>query len=295
MTTASASKKATPRNASQDEAAVTDVKVTEVPITETATETTEAPANRIPDSLKDQTILIGFMQQLLQIFDELSTYNSKVLAERNSEWNATKVLAEARKLVSSEDPEKVNQEVKTALDKMESLVTELSKARADVVSITSGILGINLSAVADRDHEYEVKLKEKRAMAVTIGKTLKQIAEMTTDPTAGEAVGKFLEDYKLPGVGRDQAHSFTATGASTPKYRVTVEVKKGDETLLTEDGFTKTAALLSKPVFGYDRGKSLKSDDLRAAWEKSGNSPEKTVVNPVEFEDNGLTFIITKK
>ncbi len=250
---------------------------------------------RIPESLASQTVLSGFMERYLSVFDEVTEYNKIVLAEKNSEWNASKVLAEARKMASPEDPKDINPEVKKALEEFERVTAEQAKARNAVLEMTSKVLGISLSAVANRDPAAEAPLKEKRKIAVTIGTNLSAIAEITTDETAKDAVKAFLTEFELPSVGRDQTRSFTDGGTGTPKHRVTVEVKKGDKVLAEGGSFSTTAILLTKPEFGYERGKALKSDDLRNAWEKSGNTTGNVVVDPVEFEDNGLSYTIRSK
>jgi O6-methylguanine-DNA--protein-cysteine methyltransferase len=186
-------------------------------------------------------------------------------------------------------------DIKKALEAYEKLVNEVARARKEILDVTSKELGITLSATADRNPELEAPLKEKRKIAIEIGTQLSMIAKMTSNEQASAAVTEFLSENPLPAIGRDQTRTFGNDGKATPKYRVTVEIKKGDAVLLSEDGFTKTALALTKPTFGYERGKSLKSEDLRKAWEAAGNTSEKTVKSPVEFEDNGLTFVITKK
>lgn len=249
---------------------------------------------RIPESLSSNSILADFCRQYLSVFDEIANYNKEVLAERDSEWTAAKVMEKARELGRPTDANvKPKENVKNALEKFESLVTELAKARKAVLDVTSGELGITLSATAERNPELEAPLKEKRKLAVEIGTQLSMIAKMTTDESASSAVEEFLGKNPLPAIGRDQARTFGGDGKSTPKYRVTVTVSDSDgNEKIKEDGFTKTALALTKL---YERGKAPKSDTLREVWEKAGNTPEKTVQSPVTFEDNNLHFVITKK
>lgn len=250
---------------------------------------------RIPETLSSNSILADFCKQYLSVFDEIANYNKEVLAERDSEWTAAKVMEKARELGRPTDANvKPKENVKNALEKFESLVTELAKARKAVLDVTSGELGITLSATAERNPELEAPLKEKRKLAVEIGTQLGMIAKMTTDENASSAVEEFLGKNPLPAIGRDQARTFGGDGGkSTPKYRVTVVVtdKDGNEKV-KEDGFTKTALALTKL---YERGKAPKSDTLREVWEKAGNTSEKTVQSPVTFEDNNLHYTITKK
>jgi hypothetical protein len=262
-----------------------------------APDTESKPVSRIPEVIANNNILRDFCQRYLDVYDEITEYNKAVLAERDSEWNAGKVLEKARELSRPTDKTKTaNETVKAALENFESLVNELARARKNVLDITSKELGISLSAVADRDPAVEAPLKEKRKLAIEIANQLGMIAKITNDENASAAVTEFLSKVGMPAIGRDQVRSFTADGAgSTPKYRVSITVSKDDTVLLSEDGFTKTALALTKPTFGYERGKAPKSDVLRAAWEKAGNTPEKTVVSPVEFDDNGLHYVITKK
>lgn len=259
---------------------------------DTATE--EKP--RIPEALAGNPILAEFCKQYLEIVDEIAAYNKVVLAEKDSEWNGTKVLSKAKEFATEEDQEKVKPEIKSAFDKYEAALDAVNKARKAVIDVTAKELGINLSSVVERDKEAEGPLKDKRSRAVEIGKQLSGLAELTTDKNASSAVEEFLKSAPLPAVGRDQTRSFTDGGTgSTPKYRLKVEVIKDGNVLLSEDGITKATLKLTQPVFGYDRGKALKPEDLRKAWEAVGNTPEKTVQERVEFVDNGLTFVMTKK
>jgi hypothetical protein len=258
-------------------------------------DTAKTGTDRIPEVLRAQSILADFCKQYLSVYDEIAAYNKAVLAEKSSEWNAAKVMEKARSLARpTEKDAKPNTEIKSALDKFERLVTELNLARKAVLDVTSKNLGISLSAVSDRDPAAEQPLKDRRKIAVELGNQLMMIAKMTTDENASSAVNDFLTALPLPAVGRDQTRSFTDNdGKATPKYRVTVAVfdKDGNQKI-SEDGFTKAKLALAK---FYPRGEGITSDKLREAWEAAGNNSEKTVVNPVEFDDNELHFVITKK
>jgi hypothetical protein len=249
---------------------------------------------RIPTALSRNSILADFCAQYLTVFDEISNYNREVLAEKDSEWNASKVLEKAREFARpTEKGVEPKQDIKKAIEDYERLVDALALARRSVLDITSKELGITLSATADRNPETEAPLKEHRKLAIEIGTQLSMIAKMTTDETASNAVTEFLSQNPLPAIGRDQARSFGDNEKATPKYRVHVTVSDKDGNVkVDEDGFTKTALALTK---FYERGKAPKSDNLREVWEKAGNTPEKTVTNPVEFTDNELSFVITKK
>lgn len=259
------------------------------------TDVKETPAKetRIPSALARNSILADFCRQYLNVVDEIAEYNKEVLAERDSEWNASKVLEKARSFARPENGTEPNAEVKTALETYESAVNALALARRSVIDVTSGVLGISLSAVSERNPETEGPLKDKRKLANEIGTQLGMIAKMTTDEKAAGSVNEFLEANPLPAVGRDQVRTFGSDEKSTPKYRVNVVVTNKDgETLVSEAGFTKAALALTKH---YERGKAPKSDALRTAWETAGNTPDNTVVNPVEFDDNELHFTISKK
>lgn len=260
-----------------------------------SSDSNEAPKKpRISEVLSNHAILADFARQYLSVFDEIAKYNEAILAEKNSEWNSTKVFAKARELGNPTDANaKADDNVKSALDKYEEALTAYNKARKDVIDVTSKSLGITLSVGAERNLETEAPLKEKHKFAVAIGTQLSTIAEMLTDAKISEAVTTFLSENPLPAVGRDQVRSFSTNEKSTPKYRVNVVVKDKDGNVkVDEAGFTKASFALTK---FYERGKALKSEDLRNAWEKAGNTPDKTVTNPVEFTDNDLHFVITKK
>jgi hypothetical protein len=278
----------------------TPAKVTPAPVVEenkVADNTPEEKAvNRIPEALSNQSILADFAKRYLDVFDEIAAYNKDVLAEKTSDWNAAKVLDKARELARPTDKNvKPNEDIKKAVENWENLINEMNRARKTLLDMTSKELGITLSSTSERDPALEAPLRDKRKFAIEIGTQLSMIAKMTTDEAVSEAATEFLAKNALPAIGRDQVRKFGDDGKSTPKYRVHIQITKDGDTVLDEDGFTKTALALTKSTFGYERGKSLKSEDLRKAWEAVGNTPEKTVTNPVEFDDNGLHFVITKK
>lgn len=308
--TKSASDKAVANNETVDtpviDSSVVDssetVALTETPTTENVDETvevSETPKNRIPDPIANNDLLRDFASRYLDGYDEIAAYNKAVLAEKTSEWNVGKVLEQARNFARPTDKNSpVNNTIKQALEKYESLVNEVAKARKNVLDLTSQELGISLSATSDRDPETEARLKDVRKTAIEIGTQLSMIAKMTasTNEEVSKAVDQLLAENPMPAIGRDQVRTFGDNGGkATPKYRVTVTVSKDGTQLESFDGFTKAALALTKPAFGYERGSAPKSDKLRAAWEKAGNTPEKTVKDPVEFDDNGLHFVITKK
>lgn len=272
----------------------TDAPVVETPV-ETpveATVTDETPVERIPEALSEHAILADFCRQYLAVVDEIAGYNKEVLAESDSDWTSGKVLAKAREFAHPDDATKIDADIKGVYTEWERLLTETAKAKKAVLDTTSKKLGITLNISNERNPELEAPMKERRKLANEIGTQLEMIAKMTTNENASAAVKEFLEKNPLPAVGRDQARTFGNDEKATPKYRVQVVVTKDGETVLNEAGFTKAALGLTK---FYKRGEAIKSDTLRAAWEKAGNSVEKTVTNPVEFEDNGLQFSISKK
>jgi hypothetical protein len=273
---------------SVDEVAEIPEETSETSETDSETVTDSEPKSRIPAPL-NIPVLSDFCARYLNALDEIAEYNKVVLAEKDSEWSAPKILEKAREFAKSDD----GQNVKSAIETWESLIGQAQNARRAILDMTAEKLGIQVSAVTDRNPELEGPLKEKRKIAVEIGTQLNTIAGMTTDKTASNAVIEFLKLNPLPAVGRDQTRSFSADGGkATPKYRVTVEVSKNGEVVLTEDGFTKTALALTKL---HERGKAPKSDDLRTAWEAAGNTSEKTVQSPVVFENMGFHYKITKK
>lgn len=253
----------------------------------------ETPVSRVPAVLLENPILAEFCNQYLTTVDEILAYNKDVLAEKSAEWNAHKVMEKAREFARPTDKSEPDSEILDIIKKYEAAQDAYNLARRSVLDATAKKLGITLSATADRNPEIEAPLKEKRKTAHVIGTQLKTMAEMTTNTQASEAVEEFLSKNELPMIGRDQTHSFGDSGKATPKYRVTIVVtdKDGKE-VLSEDGFSKTAMALTK---FYERGKAPKADVLREVWEKAGNSPEETKTNPVQFDDNDLHFVITKK
>ena len=280
---------------------MTDVAVDENDVTgnpevseDSVVENTE-DANRIPDVLASNPIFTEFCNRYLAAFDEITEYNKIVLAERDSEWNSSKVLAKAREL-GNPDSGDADTDIKPVFDEYEAALTAFNKAKKSLIEKTAEKLGIKMSAVADRDPATEGPLKEKRKLATEIGTQLTSIAGMTQDKATSEAVTEFFAKFPMPAIGRDSVRTFGEGSGSTPKYRVLVSVKNKDGQYLLQDekGFSKTALKLTQPVFGYERGKALKSDKLREAWEGAGNTAEKTTVNPVVFEDNELTYEIRK-
>lgn len=290
MTTSTTAKKAT-----QPKETPAPV-VNEEKVSDTSVVAEETPKQRIPQALLDQSLLADFCTRYLDAFDKISAYNKEVLASKDAEWNPSKVLVKAQELGNPTDANvQPDTDIKAALTEWENAVNVMNVARRKVVTITASKMGITLSSTAERDPQKEEALKEMHKTAVVIGTQLSMLAGLTTDANAASAVQEFLTENELPAIGRDSTRNFGESGGkATPKYRVTVEVFKNEKSLLKAAGFTKTAAELSKPEFGYERGEQLKSDDLRKAWEAAGNSSEKTVTNPVEFEHNNLKYVITK-
>lgn len=268
--------------------------VTESDVFETKTTDVESEKPRIPEFLANNSILSEFCVKYLQYVDEITEYNKAVLADKDSEWNPTKVMTKAKDLANPEDANvKPIADIKSVYDEYEKALTAFNLARKAVIEKTTAHLGISLSATSERNPEIEGPLKEKRKTANLLGEQLSQIAGMTQDAKAKEAVTEFLANNPLPAIGRDQVRSFGNDGKSTPKYRVHVAItdKDGKE-IVSEDGFTKAKLAVAKY---YERGKGITAETLREVWEKAGNTPEKTVTDPVEFEDNELKFKITKK
>lgn len=288
----------TPDTITVTETPVSEAPVSDTPDTDSVSEDS-APENplegKIPSVLAGNPILAEFCKQFLEIVKEIKDYNKVVLAEKDSEWTGTKVLAKAKEVVSG-DTDEVKPEIKAAFDKYEAALDAVNKARKVVIDVTAKEFGINLASIVERDKEAEAPLKGKRSRAVEIGKQLAGLASLTTDESSKAAVEEFLKNNELPAVGRDQSRNFTEGGSdSTPKYRLKIEVIKDGNVLLSEDGITKTVLKLTQPVFGYERGKALKAEDLRKAWEAAGNKPGKTVQERVEFTDNELLYVLTAK
>lgn len=250
--------------------------------------------SRIVTDLKKNSILVDFCRQYLTVVDKITDYNKEVLAERDADWTPAKILEKARELARPTDKDtKPNEDVKAAIENYEKLVNEFNLARRAVLETTATAIGITLSATAERSPEAEAPLKEQRKLANEIGTQLKFMVDMLNDGNLSTKIEEFLKANPLPAVGRDQARTFGSEEKATPKYRVHVQVTDKDGNIVVSaDGFTKAALALTK---SYERGKSPKSDVLRAAWEKAGNTPEKTVTSPVEFDDNELHYMIIKK
>ena len=256
------------------------------------TENVETEKPRIPEGFDTNPIIKTFAEDYLKKSDLIAEYNKSVLQRNDSEWNAKKVLDKSKEFASPDDPSKIVQNVKTARDAFEAAAAELSKKRAELIAITAKELGIELSSTAERDPEKEEQLSEERKVAIVLGEQLKMMATVSPDKSFNTMVEEFLAANPLPAIGRDQVRSFSETKGTTPKYRVTITVtnKDGHE-LVKEKGFTKTALTVSKH---YPRGEGIKADKIRQAWEAAGNTADKTVVEPVEFIDNDLTFSIVK-
>lgn len=248
---------------------------------------------RIPEVLNANPIIVEFANQYLKWADDIAAYNKEVLAEKTSDWNGHKVLEKAREFARPTDKSEPDAEILDVLKKYEAAQDAYNLARRTVLDAAAKKLGITLSNTTERDPNREAPLKEGRKTANVIGQQLKSFAEMTRDEATTNAVITFLEANPLPMVGRDQTYSFTDNAKGTPKYRVHISVTNADgDEVVSEDGFTKAAAALTKH---YERGQSPKTDTLREMWEKAGNTPSETKVDPVEFTDNNLTYKISKK
>jgi hypothetical protein len=269
-----------------------DAPVVEAPKEETSKE--ETPAERIPTALVNNPILAEFCNQYLKVVDEISKYNKEILSAEKSEWNVPKVLDKARELGRPTDASvKANESILSALKVWEESVNAMNRAKRAVVDATSKELGITLSATAERDPAIEAPMKDRRKLANEIGTQLSIIANMTNDTSATAAVNAFLEKNPLPAIGRDQVRTFGGNEKATPKYRVNVRVTDADGNVkVDEAGFTKASFALTK---FYPRGEGIKSDKLREVWEAAGNNADSTTSPTVEFTDNDLHFVITKK
>jgi hypothetical protein len=260
-------------------------------------------AVRIPSTLEDNKLLVEFCKMYLAVVDEIAAYNKEVLQDRTDGWTNAKVLEKAKELGNPTDANvKPHEDIKAYLEKYEDVLSQLNFARKELLESTADVLGIVLTATNERDESVEKPLKEKRGNATQIATQLNNIANMTADPTTKKAVTEFLDSNPLPMVGRDQVRNFTQDTTSTPRYRVTVNVFKGDENVGTAQGFTKAGLMLTKSEYGYARGKALTGEDLRKAWENAGNSAANPYAVPtVEFTDNRedggnpeLRFVLTK-
>jgi hypothetical protein len=266
-------------------------------VKETEITETEEVKSRIPSSLDDNPILVDFCNRYLEVADEIAKYNEEVLKKSDNEWTRPKLLEEAKKLGRPDDMKNSNPTILEALKQYENAVEQLSIVRDSLYGTVANELGITLSATTgERDPEKEAPLKEKRKLAVSLGSTLNMMAEMSSDKDTTHAVTEFLVTNPLPIVGREQSRSFSGEdNKPTPRYRVKVTVSKDGNVLGEYDGFTKTALALSAPTFNYPRGESPKADKFRQAWEAAGNTTCNTVKSTVEFEDNGLHYILTQK
>jgi hypothetical protein len=268
---------------------------------ETETEIVETEVTEvspIPVYLNDNKMLLEFCNRYLAGAVEIADYNTSVLKKTDNEWTQSKILAKAKELGRPEDASiEPNAAIREALVKYENIVEEFAVIKKALLETTATELGISLSnAGAERNMETETALKEKRKLTLTIATTLKTMAEMSMDSQLKDAITEFLENNPLPVVGREQVSTFVGNDAKpTPRYRVKVEVIKDGHVVLTEDGFTKAALALGKPIFGYPKNGSPNAHKLREVWEAAGNATGNTVKPVVEFEDNGLHFILTQK
>lgn len=248
---------------------------------------------RIPTALR-AGILGGFAATYLQVVDEIAEYNKQVLAEKNSEWNAAKVLTKSEEFARPTDGSEANKDILEAREAWEELVTQVNLARRELIEKTSAVLGISLGAIADRDAAAEERLKEDRKKAVAIASNLETMSKMMAGDDS-DVIKTFLENNSLPQVGRDGSKTFGSDTPTTTKWRVTVEVKKGDTVLGTFDGFTKAGLAMTKPEFGYARGEALTSEQMREVWESKNKDKDNITEPVVEFTHNDLHFTITKK
>lgn len=251
------------------------------------------------EQLNANPILIDFCNKYTATYNEIKEYNDSVLAAKNAEWTPAKVLAKAKEYGKPEEGVKGIEEITDLYDLYLGALEDFNDARKKLLDRTAQELGISLTATSEKDPVKEEKLKEDRKIAVVLGEQLSTIAKMISDENISAAVTKFLLTYPLPSVGREQAHSFgvSADGEkrATPKYRLNIKVYKDGTEILNADGITNAKLKLTQPVFGYDRGKAPSADKLRDMWESTGNSPDKTVHNSVEVEDNGLKYVLTKR
>ncbi len=252
---------------------------------------------RIPALIAKNPIFADFLKDFLSVLDKIAEYNKDVLSASESEHTPSSVFKRARDYASPDNAEDQDKEIKDALDAFESLATQLSNARKNVIELTAKKMGITLSSTAERDPAIEGPLKDERKRASDIATTLMNIAGMTNDSAIKDAITEFFKVNELPMVGRDQTHNFGTNSGSTPKYRVSVNVKNADgEDLGTYDGFSKVALALTKPAFGYERSKAPKADAFRSVWENAGNSQSEPYKVPeVTFTDNNLTYTMKKK
>lgn len=261
----------------------------------TSTTVKNTGENRIPKLLAEQAIFKEFLSRYLSNYDEIVDYNEQVLKEKNSEWNSYKILDKAREMARPTDGKSANETIKDALTAWEKLASEVNAAKQNLIQVAAKELGIEYSSGQERDPEKEAPLREKHKTNINIGKQLKEMTKLTVDPKLRDELTDFLKKYEMPAVGRNQTHNFLAEeGDKTPKYRLRITASREEtgEELFTEDGITKAVAATAK---FYDRGKGLKADIFRKAWESAGNSAGNTVQNTVSFTDNGLIFTLSQK
>lgn len=250
---------------------------------------------RIPELLASQGIFKEFLSRYLSNYDEIVEYNEGVLREKNSEWNSYKILDKARELARPTDGKSANETIKGALVEWEKLASEVNAAKQHLIQVAAKELGIEYNSGSERDPEKEAPLREMHKTNINIGKQLTEMVKMTVDPKLQDTLTDFLKTYKMPAVGRNQTHDFLAEETDkTPKYRLRITASREEtgEELFTEDGITKAVGATAK---FYERGKGLKADSFRKAWESAGNSMGNTVQNSVSFTDNGLIFTLTAK
>ncbi len=259
----------------------------------------------IPAALDDNKLLVELCKMYLDVAKAIKKYNDSVLTQRTDGWTNAKVLEKARELGNPTDANvKPNDDIKAYLEKYEELLDQLNFAKRELLESTADVLGIVLTNSNERDESVEKPLKEKRTHATVVATQLNNIAGMTHDTTVTEAIKEFLEKNPLPMVGRDQVRTFTdGSAGSTPRYRVDVKVFKGDDLIGTAQGFTKAGLMVTRPEFGFVRGKAISGDKLREAYEGAGNSAANPyAVSPVEFvvekgDDlaDDLKFVIEKR
>lgn len=262
------------------------------------TEGLEEEISRIPDSLASNPILADFANKYLEVVDLIAEYNKSVLTPAKSEWTNAKLNEAGRKLARPDDPKlKGNPDLLKLLVAMENAQDALNLARKSFFDGVADKLGVVRDTTAERDLEKEAELKNKRSFASTIGTQLSQIASLTSDTEASAAVESFLNENKLPAVGRNSVTSFGGEnpGKGTPRYRVSIRIEKDGNVLLEKgEGFTKTAAALSRPEFGLEKEQRPTAEDFRNVWEKAGNSGDNPAATPeVVFENHGLTYTLS--
>ena len=262
-------------------------------------EITEEAVNPIPQAIIENGLIVEFCKMYLGFVNEIGDYNKSVLQTRTDGWTNSRVLEKAKEFASPTDANIPKDDViSDYFNDYEKALSALAHAKTELLNITAEKLGITLNNTAERDPNVENELKEKRVNALKLVTQLEGMADMTHDAALKEGIREFLKNSPLPMVGRDQVRSFGLENATatTPKYRITVTVFNQDgEKLYSDKGFSKAAQAITKPVFGYERGKAPDADVLRNAWEKAGNSADNPYAVPrVEFVDNKLTYVIEK-